>query len=132
MGTYQRMSADTNDDPGRQMGGEAERMQARVVTERAHRLLADKSGPGQMVEITVQDRGLGIPPEQQALRQEERRRLAEALQQLEPHQRQVLHLRFSVGLRCAQIGLVMGKREDAVRKLLSRTLTSLRRLYGER
>ena len=42
-------------------------VQARVVTERAHRLLADKSGPGQMVEITVQDRGLGIPPEQQAL-----------------------------------------------------------------
>lgn len=30
MGTYQRMSADTNDDPVRQMGGEAERMQARV------------------------------------------------------------------------------------------------------
>jgi RNA polymerase sigma factor (sigma-70 family) len=73
-----------------------------------------------------------LTPEQQALRQEERRRLAEALQQLEPHQRQVLYLRFSVGLRCAQIGLVMGKREDAVRKLLSRTLTSLRRLYGER
>ncbi len=71
-------------------------------------------------------------PEQQALRQEERRRLAEALQQLEPHQRQALYLRFSVGLRCAQIGQVMGRREDAVRKLLSRTLTSLRRLYGER
>ncbi len=42
-------------------------VQARVVTERVHRLLADKSSARQMVEITVQDRGLGIPPEQQAL-----------------------------------------------------------------
>ncbi|HEU5200589.1 MAG TPA: HAMP domain-containing sensor histidine kinase [Ktedonobacterales bacterium] len=42
-------------------------MQARVVTERGHRLLADKSGARQVVEIAVQDRGLGIPPEQQAL-----------------------------------------------------------------
>jgi signal transduction histidine kinase len=42
-------------------------VQARVVTERAHRLLADKSGSRQMVEITVQDQGLGIPSEQQAL-----------------------------------------------------------------
>ena len=42
-------------------------VQARVVTERAHRLLADKRSSRQMVEITVQDRGLGIPPEQQGL-----------------------------------------------------------------
>lgn len=75
---------------------------------------------------------VGLNPEQQALRQEERHRLGEALQQLQPHQRQVLHLRFAVGLRCAQIGLVMGKREEAVRKLLSRTLSSLRSFYGER
>ncbi|HLW02244.1 MAG TPA: sigma-70 family RNA polymerase sigma factor [Ktedonobacterales bacterium] len=73
-----------------------------------------------------------LTPEQQTLRQEERRRLNAALGQLEPLQRQVLYLRFSVGLRCAQIGLVIGKREDAVRQLLSRTLSSLRALYGER
>jgi RNA polymerase sigma-70 factor (ECF subfamily) len=66
-----------------------------------------------------------LTPEQQALRQKERHRLGTALQQLEPHQRQVLHLRFSVGLRCAQIGLLLGKREEAVRQLLSRTLSSL-------
>lgn len=73
-----------------------------------------------------------LTPEQQALRQEERRRLSAALQQLAPHQRQVLHLRFAVGLRCAQIGLLLGKREEAVRQLLSRTLSSLRTFYGER
>jgi signal transduction histidine kinase len=42
-------------------------VQARTVSERAHRLLADKSGARQMVEITVQDWGLGIPFEQQGL-----------------------------------------------------------------
>ena len=42
-------------------------VQARIVSERAHRLLADKSGARQLVEITVQDWGLGIPLEQQGL-----------------------------------------------------------------
>ena len=43
------------------------RVEARTVSERTHRLLVDKSSSRQMVEITVQDRGFGIPPEQQGL-----------------------------------------------------------------
>jgi RNA polymerase sigma factor (sigma-70 family) len=71
-------------------------------------------------------------PEQVALRQEERHRLRLAVQRLPALQQQILRLRFGDGLRAAQIAALVGKREDAVRKLLSRTLTSLRTLYGER
>lgn len=42
-------------------------VQARIVTERAYRLLADKGSARQVVEITVQDRGFGVPLEQQGL-----------------------------------------------------------------
>ena len=86
----------------------------------------------EQVQALLEAGDAALTPEQQALRQEERRRLGAALGQLEAHQRQVLYLRFSVGLRCAQIGLLLGKREEAVRQLLSRTLSSLRSLYGER
>jgi signal transduction histidine kinase len=42
-------------------------VQAHAVTEKSHRLMADKSEAQQIVEITVHDLGLGIPPEQQGL-----------------------------------------------------------------
>jgi signal transduction histidine kinase len=42
-------------------------VQARTVTEKGHRLMADKNAVQQIVEITVQDLGLGIPLEQQGL-----------------------------------------------------------------
>lgn len=71
-------------------------------------------------------------PEAIALHQEEQRRLHEAVQQLPAWQQEVLRLRFSEGLRSAQIAQVLGKGEGAVRMLLSRTLNRLRTLYGER
>ncbi len=73
-----------------------------------------------------------LEPEQVALRQEERRRLGAALSRLSDYQQQVLRLRFGDGLRCTEIATLLGKREDTVRKLLSRTLNTLRALYGER
>jgi RNA polymerase sigma factor (sigma-70 family) len=44
-------------------------------------------------------------------------------------QQQVLQLRYEDGLRFAEIAIVLNKREEAVRKLLSRTLSTLRTLY---
>ncbi len=71
-------------------------------------------------------------PEQMALRQEERRRLEKILKQLPTLQQEVVRLRFGEGLRCGQIAARLGKREEAIRKLLSRTMNHLRTLYGER
>lgn len=70
-----------------------------------------------------------LAPEQVVLRQEERGRLLGAIQQLPPLQQEVLRLRFVAGLRAAEIASLLGKREVAVRKLLSRTLNLLRSRY---
>jgi len=68
-------------------------------------------------------------PEQQALRQEERSQLRAALQKLPPVQQHILQLRYGDGLRCAEIALLLDKREEAVRKLLSRSILALRQVY---
>jgi len=70
-----------------------------------------------------------LDPEQAVLRQEEQHHLLEAIQQLPPLQQEVLRLRFVAGLRTADMASVLGKRESAVRKLLSRTLNLLRSRY---
>lgn len=72
-----------------------------------------------------------LAPEQAALRQEERRQVRAAVGQLPTLQQQVLRLRFGDGLRAAQIATLLGKREEAVRKLLSRTMNHLRTLYTD-
>ncbi len=69
-------------------------------------------------------------PEQAALQQEEYQRLQAHLRTLPPNQQEVLQLRFSAGLRCAEIARVLQKREGAVRTLLSRTLRALRKSYS--
>ena len=68
-------------------------------------------------------------PEQQALRQEERSQVRAALQKLPPLQQHILQLRYGDGLRCAEIALLLDKREEAVRKLLSRSILALRQIY---
>ena len=68
-------------------------------------------------------------PEQIALRKEAYGQLRALIGQLPVLQQQVLQLRYEDGLRFAEIAVVLNKREDAVRKLLSRTLTTLRTLY---
>lgn len=70
-------------------------------------------------------------PESLALRQEERRRLGIAITRLPELQQEVLRLRFRDGLRAAQIATLVGKREGAIQKLLSRTMTHLRALYED-
>jgi RNA polymerase sigma-70 factor, ECF subfamily len=68
-------------------------------------------------------------PEQQALQQEEHGQLRVALQKLPALQQHILQLRYGDGLRCAEIARLVDKREEAVRKLLSRSILALRQVY---
>jgi RNA polymerase sigma factor (sigma-70 family) len=71
----------------------------------------------------------GLTPEQVVLRREELERLYRAVSTLSLSQQQVLQLRLGEGLRFAEIAVLLDKREEAVRKLWSRTLALLRRIY---
>lgn len=79
-----------------------------------------------MDEIEAED---AHAPEQIVLGKEARRELWHAVKQLSELQQQVVYYRFVGGLHCPQIAALLGKREDAVRKLLSRALNQLRGLY---
>jgi RNA polymerase sigma-70 factor (ECF subfamily) len=68
-------------------------------------------------------------PEQMALQREEYARLHAYLEKLSPTQREAVRLRFANELRCSEIATVLGKREGAVRVLLSRALNFLRSIY---
>lgn len=68
-------------------------------------------------------------PEQIALQREELRSLQAAMHRLPPLQQQVLFLHFVNGLRCTEIASLLGKRDGAVRVLLSRALNRLREIY---
>lgn len=70
-------------------------------------------------------------PEQLALQQEAHEEVSRSLKHLSALQQQVVHLHFVYGLRCAEIALVLGKNEGAVRKLLTRALQCLRALYTQ-
>jgi RNA polymerase sigma-70 factor (ECF subfamily) len=68
----------------------------------------------------------GLAPEQVALRHEEYAHLQVAIKRLSGPQQHLLQLRYGYGLRFAEIAVLLNKREAALRKLLSRTLTFLR------
>ena len=68
-------------------------------------------------------------PELMALRQDDVYALRGLLQRLSAQQREIVELRFGYGMRCTEIAAVLGKREEAVRTMLSRTMNSLRKLY---
>jgi len=70
-------------------------------------------------------------PEQLTLRREERGRLRAAIKKLPALQQQPLRLRYADGLPCAEIAVLLNKREAAVRKLLSRSILSLREIYHQ-
>jgi RNA polymerase sigma factor (sigma-70 family) len=71
-------------------------------------------------------------PEQVALRQDEEREIYDLVYTLPELQQEILRLRFGFGLHCGEIAAILGKREDAVRAMLSRTMNSLRQLYARR
>lgn len=71
-------------------------------------------------------------PEQIVLRREEDEQLHHWIERrLSPLQQEVVTLRFTGELRCAEIALALNKREGTIRVLLSRALNVLRGMYGE-
>ncbi len=80
-----------------------------------------------IVETIFEEEG----PEQLTLQQEERRQLLAAIRKLPPLQQHLLQMRYGDGLRCAEIAVLLNKREAAVRKLLSRSIISLRQVYHQ-
>lgn len=80
----------------------------------------------QLAEVSAPDEHT---PERAVLRNEEHERLHSHLKQLSALQQEVLLLRFSGGLRCAEIATVLHKREGAIRTLISRALNTLRTIY---
>lgn len=72
-----------------------------------------------------------LNPEYITLQREGREQLQQSIAGLPDMQRQVLHLRYGVGLSFAEIALLLNKREAAVRKVLSRALKFLRSDYEQ-
>ena len=70
-------------------------------------------------------------PDEVALHHEEYEHLRTHLKQLSELQQEVLELRFTAGLHCAEIAVVLNKKEGAIRTMLSRTLNTLRNIYGQ-
>jgi len=68
-------------------------------------------------------------PEAAILRQERIDRLRELLAELDPEKRELLGLRFAAGLSSREIAPVVGKREQAVKRQLTRIIQSLREQY---
>jgi len=83
----------------------------------------------QVVENASHDEAL--TPEQLVLRREELERLYKAIGKLSSQQQQVLQLRYGEGLRFAEIAVLLNKREATVRKICSRSLVLLRRIYEQ-
>ena len=81
----------------------------------------------QLIEAVYRDEAL--VPEQLALRREELEGLYKAVGKLSLLQQQMIRLRFGDGLRFAEIGILLNVREEAARKLCSRTLARLRLIY---
>ncbi|TAK33204.1 MAG: sigma-70 family RNA polymerase sigma factor [Chloroflexota bacterium] len=67
-----------------------------------------------------------VQPDELIERVEAHQELVAALRQLSTDQREVLILRFSENLRFKEIGVIMGRSEGAVKKLLYRALLALR------
>ncbi len=85
--------------------------------------------PAVTLEEVVMQNGAWPSPELSILQQEEYGWLYEALTRLPASQQQVLRLRYGNGLRFAEIAIMLNKREEAVRKLLSRALNALHAIY---
>jgi RNA polymerase sigma factor (sigma-70 family) len=70
-------------------------------------------------------------PEQYVQQQESNERLYRALQQLTPLQRELIQLRYTRNMNYVAIAGILGKSEEAVRQMHSRTLRQLRGIYQQ-
>lgn len=95
----------------------------------AHKTLADhyRRRPPAPTATTTDDPVDGQPsPEESLIQDETANHVRRLLQQLSPTQQEVLRLRFAAELTYAEIATVIGKREDAVKKIAYRALEALR------
>jgi RNA polymerase sigma factor (sigma-70 family) len=81
------------------------------------------------VEMLLADDTAG--PEQVTIQHETYAQLHRTVQALPQPQQQLLRMRYGDGLHFAEIAVLLNKREDALRKLLSRTLATLRKMYKQ-
>ncbi len=80
----------------------------------------------------VQEFADDIPtPEQHVQQQESYERLNQALKHLSPSQRKLLSLRYISNMNYREIANMLGKSEEAVRQMCSRTLRQLRGIYQQ-
>jgi RNA polymerase sigma-70 factor (ECF subfamily) len=97
----------------------------------AHNLVANwHRDRGRRAEIPLED-GASYSssqehPEAELLKTEERERLLAVIRKLPPDRQQLLILKFVEHLSNAEIGVIMGRTEGAVKSLYHRTLLSLR------
>ena len=70
-----------------------------------------------------------LTPEEYTEQQENYAQLYRALAKLSPVQRELIRLRYTNNLPFSEIACKLGKSEEAVRKLCSRTLHKLRGIY---
>jgi RNA polymerase sigma-70 factor (ECF subfamily) len=70
--------------------------------------------------------GQGSHPEAAALASEEQQTLMDAVRRLPEERQQLLILKFVERLSNAEIGVIMGRTEGAIKSLYHRTLNSLR------
>lgn len=101
----------------------------RVIDRYRHATRTSVVGLDEVVEMLVEDDSAN--PEQVVLQRETYAQLHGAVQRLPQLQQRLLSLRYGDGLPFAEIAVLLNKREDALRKLLSRTLATLRTLYHQ-
>ena len=99
----------------------------KVIDHYRHTALVTTQSLGQAQELEDQS----VTPERRVEEQEERSWLLQAIEHLSPAQRELVRLRYVQALRLTQIATLMEKSEGTVRKMLSRTLRQLRRLYEQ-
>jgi RNA polymerase sigma-70 factor, ECF subfamily len=71
-------------------------------------------------------------PEEAAIAGDERRRIRAMVAALPELQRDAVAMRYAVGLTAREIGLVIGKNEEATQKLLSRAVAQLKETYRDK
>lgn len=102
--------------------------------QRRQRLLGVLTGPYDDTDAARNIEALAdgaLSPEGSAIRADEAARLHRLLAALPDDQREAVTLRYFGELRPAEIGVVLGRGDGAVRTLLHRALDRLRRAYGE-
>lgn len=99
----------------------------------AHNLVAnwhrDRSRrPVVPLEDHIHVQSAGVHPESEAIVSEEREMLLRAVRRLPPERQELLILKFVERMPNAEIGMIMGRTEGAIKSLYHRTLIALREI----